>query len=62
MLSLAVLSGCGTINNDPTFPPRESNAFLIVAIESIASGVADTLVLPYMIYRQNKHGSIQIYR
>ncbi|PSL94024.1 YceK/YidQ family lipoprotein [Pseudomonas sp. R9.37] len=109
MLTLALLTGCGTINtvfrpdavasqslkdahshcesvpriysgviygfcylnsepqpeigiNNPTFPPRESNAFPVIAIEAIASGVMDTLVLPYTIYRQNKDGSIEIYR
>lgn len=50
-LTLALLTGCGTINNDPTFAPRESNAFPIIAIEAIASGVADTLVMPCTIYR-----------
>ena len=34
----------------------------VVAIEFVASGVLDTLVLPYTIYRQNKDGSIEIFR
>lgn len=33
-----------------------------IAVEFVASGVLDTLALPYTIYRQNKDGSIEIYR
>ena len=34
----------------------------IVAVEFVASGVLDTLVLPYTIYRQGRDGSIEILR
>ena len=34
----------------------------IVAVEFVASGVLDTLVLPYTIYRQGRDGSIEIFR
>ncbi|OAE12713.1 hypothetical protein AZH11_11115 [Pseudomonas simiae] len=47
---------------DPTFGQREGNTFPIIVIEGLASGVADTLVLPYTIYRQSKDGSIEIYQ
>lgn len=33
-----------------------------VAVDFIASGVVDTLVLPYTLYRQSKDGSIEIFR
>lgn len=48
--------------NDQTLSDHTGNAFPIIAIEAIASVVADTLVLPYTIYRQSKDGSIEIYR
>ncbi|ANF83907.1 lipoprotein [Pseudomonas antarctica] len=48
--------------NDQSFSDRSGNAFPIIAIEALASGVADTLVLPYTIYRQSKDGSIEIYQ
>ena len=47
---------------DPTFGQRESSIFPIIAIEAIASGLADTLVLPYTVYRQSQDGSIEIYQ
>lgn len=46
---------------DPTFGQRGSNIFPVIAIEALASGLADTLVLPYTVYRQSKDGSIEIY-
>lgn len=33
-----------------------------VLLDIAASGVADTVVLPYTIYRQSRYGSIEIYR
>lgn len=48
--------------NDSNLSNSAGNAFPIIAIEAVASGVMDTLVLPYTIYRQNKDGSIEIYR
>ncbi|OPA95138.1 hypothetical protein BFW87_13915 [Pseudomonas fluorescens] len=47
---------------DQDFADRGANIFPIIAIEALASGVADTLVLPYTIYRQGKDGSIEIYQ
>ncbi|AQT92171.1 hypothetical protein AOA57_14090 [Pseudomonas sp. 2588-5] len=47
---------------DQTLTDHAGNALPIVAIEFVASGVLDTLVLPYTIYRQNKDGSIEIFR
>ena len=32
------------------------------AVEFVASGVLDTLLLPYTLYRQRKDGSIEIFR
>lgn len=66
-----VIYGFCTLNGEPkpenslneqSFSGFTGNAFPILAIEAIASGVMDTLVLPYTIYRQNKDGSIEIYR
>ena len=37
-------------------------ALPFVAFDAVASGVLDTLVLPYTIYRQSSDGSIEIYR
>ena len=34
----------------------------LTAIDFVASGVLDTVLLPYTIYRQNKDGSIEIFR
>ena len=47
---------------DQSLLDRQGNAFPIIAIEFVASGVMDTLMLPYTIYRQNKDGSIEIFR
>lgn len=47
---------------DPTFGQRQSNIFPVMAIEALASGLADTLVLPYTVYRQSKDGNIEIYQ
>ncbi|MCS4248193.1 MULTISPECIES: YceK/YidQ family lipoprotein [unclassified Pseudomonas] len=66
-----VIYGFCTLNGEPR--PEKSlkdqsvldsagNAFPVIAIEAVASGVLDTLVLPYTIYRQSKDGSIEIYR
>ncbi|WP_418324166.1 YceK/YidQ family lipoprotein [Pseudomonas lurida] len=33
-----------------------------VVIDFALSGVLDTLVLPYTVYRQNQDGSIEIFR
>jgi len=34
----------------------------IFAAELVGSGLLDTLVLPYTVYRQNRDGSIEIFR
>jgi uncharacterized protein YceK len=66
-----VIYGFCTLNGEPapdkslrdqSLLDREGNAFPIIAIEFVASGVMDTLMLPYTIYRQNKDGSIEIFR
>ena len=66
-----VIYGFCTLNGEPapdkslkdkTLSDSDGNAFPIIAIEFIGSGVLDTLVLPYTIYRQNKDGSIEIFR
>lgn len=49
------LSDKGVLGHDGSVLP-------IVAVEFVASGVLDTLVLPYTVYRQTKDGSIEIYR
>lgn len=48
--------------NDQSVLNSAGNAIPVIAIEAVASGVLDTLVLPYTIYRQSKDGSIEIYR
>lgn len=48
--------------NDKSLIDHGGGALPIFAAELVASGVLDTLVLPYTIYRQNKDGSIEIYR
>lgn len=66
-----VIYGFCTLNGEPA--PNKSlkdngilghdgNFLPVVAIEFVASGALDTLMLPYTIYRQNKDGSIEIYR
>ena len=66
-----VIYGFCTLNGEPK--PEKSlkdtglsdhggNFLPIVAVEFVASGVLDTLVLPYTIYRQSRDGSIEIYR
>ena len=66
-----VIYGFCTLNGEPapdkslkdqSLLDSQGNAFPIIAIEFVASGVMDTLVLPYTIYRQNKDGSIEIFR
>ncbi|MCU1782701.1 YceK/YidQ family lipoprotein [Pseudomonas sp. 13B_2.1_Bac1] len=47
---------------DQSVSGAAGNAFPVFAIDFVASGVLDTLVLPYTIYRQNKDGSIEIFR
>lgn len=48
--------------NDVSLIDLGAGAVPIIAIEFVASGVLDTRVLPYTIYRQNKDGSIEIFR
>lgn len=48
--------------NDQSVLNSAGNSIPVIAIEAVASGVLDTLVLPYTIYRQSKDGSIEIYR
>lgn len=48
--------------DNPGFGQPASNIFPIIAIEALASGLADTLVLPYTVYRQSQDGDIQVYK
>jgi uncharacterized protein YceK len=66
-----VIYGFCTLNGEPAPDKNLKDASLIdhgggalpiIAIEFIGSGVLDTLVLPYTIYRQSKDGSIEIFR
>ncbi|MCP1466903.1 MULTISPECIES: YceK/YidQ family lipoprotein [unclassified Pseudomonas] len=66
-----VMYGFCTLNGEPKPDKSLSDISLIdhgpgalpiIAIEFAASGVLDTLMLPYTIYRQNKDGSIEIFR
>ncbi|AHC33122.1 MULTISPECIES: YceK/YidQ family lipoprotein [unclassified Pseudomonas] len=66
-----VMYGFCTLNGEPK-PEKNLNdislidhgpgAVPVIAIEFVASGVLDTLLLPYTIYRQSKDGSIEIFR
>lgn len=66
-----VIYGFCTLNGEPK-PDKsvkdagvvssEGSLWPIFAIDFVASGVLDTLVLPYTVYRQSKDGSIEIYR
>ncbi|MGF6096182.1 YceK/YidQ family lipoprotein [Pseudomonas sp. 18175] len=47
---------------DQSLIDHGGNALPVIAVEFIASGVLDTLLLPYTILRQSKDGSIEIYR
>lgn len=47
---------------DQSLIDHGGSALPVIAVEFVASGVLDTLVLPYTIYRQSKDGSIEIYR
>ncbi|QHF42693.1 hypothetical protein PspS35_02400 [Pseudomonas sp. S35] len=66
-----VIYGFCTLNGEPAADKSLKDSSLIshgggllpvIAVEFVASGVLDTLVLPYTIYRQNKDGSIEIFR
>ena len=48
--------------NDISLIDHGPGAVPVIAIEFVASGVLDTLLLPYTIYRQSKDGSIEIFR
>ncbi|TFY94255.1 YceK/YidQ family lipoprotein [Pseudomonas nabeulensis] len=66
-----VVYGFCALNGEPA-PDKslESNSLIshgggalpIVAVEFVASGVLDTLLLPYTIYLQHQDGSIEIFR
>ncbi|KTC52106.1 hypothetical protein AO262_09055 [Pseudomonas fluorescens ABAC62] len=66
-----VVYGFCTLNGEPAPDKSLKNISVtdhggsllpVVAVEFVASGVLDTLVLPYTIYRQGKDGSIEIFR
>ncbi|QJI32398.1 YceK/YidQ family lipoprotein [Pseudomonas sp. ADAK18] len=52
----------GEPNSNGNMAAQHVNSVPWVAIDFVASGVLDTLVLPYTIYRQSKDGSIEIFR
>ncbi|MBW1248472.1 YceK/YidQ family lipoprotein [Pseudomonas tolaasii] len=47
---------------DKSLGDHAGMALPFIAVDAVASGVLDTLVLPYTIYRQSNDGSIEIYR
>ncbi|PMV27464.1 MULTISPECIES: YceK/YidQ family lipoprotein [unclassified Pseudomonas] len=66
-----VIYGFCTLNGEPAPDKSLKDKSLIdhdgsmlpfVAVEFVASGVLDTLVLPYTVYRQSRDGSIEIFR
>lgn len=66
-----VIYGFCTLNGEPAPDKSLKDQSLIdhggsmlpiVAVEFVASGVLDTLVLPYTLYRQSRDGSIEIFR
>ncbi|MGY2288879.1 YceK/YidQ family lipoprotein [Pseudomonas sp. SDO528_S397] len=61
-----VIYGFCTLNGEPDSDKTQTRdvtgGWPFFAAEFVASGVLDTLVLPYTVYRQNKDGSIEIYR
>ena len=61
-----VIYGFCTLNGAPDTTKEHtrdaSGSLPIFAAELLASGLLDTLVLPYTVYRQNKDGSIEILR
>lgn len=61
-----VIYGFCSLNGEPngnrSMDDRALNDIPSVAVDFLASGLLDTLVLPYTIYRQNKDGSIEIFR
>ncbi|KAF1033091.1 MAG: hypothetical protein GAK37_00232 [Pseudomonas sp.] len=61
-----VIYGFCTLNGEPDSKKEQvrdaTGAWPVFVAEFVASGVLDTLVLPYTVYRQNRDGSIEIYR
>lgn len=61
-----VIYGFCTLNGAPDTTKEHtrdaSGSLPIFAAELVASGLLDTLVLPYTVYRQNRDGSIEIFR
>eukprot|EP01133_Synstelium_polycarpum_P000799 gene799-913_t len=60
-----VIYGFCTLNGAPDTTKEHtrdaSGSLPIFAAELVASGLLDTLVLPYTVYRQNRDGSIEIF-
>jgi len=52
----------GEPNSNKSMENQQIASVPWVAIDFVTSGILDTLVLPYTIYRQNKDGSIEIFR
>ncbi|MFL1503023.1 YceK/YidQ family lipoprotein [Pseudomonas sp. O64] len=52
----------GEPNSHGNMADQQVNSIPWMAIDFVASGVLDTLVLPYTVYRQSKDGSIEIFR
>jgi uncharacterized protein YceK len=61
-----VIYGFCTLNGAPDTTKEHtrdaSGSLPIFAAELVASGLLDTLVLPYTVYLQNRDGSIEIFR
>ncbi|QSB40237.1 YceK/YidQ family lipoprotein [Pseudomonas hygromyciniae] len=61
-----VISGFCSLNGEPngsrSMNDQAINDIPSVAVDFMASGVLDTLMLPYTVYRQHRDGSIEIFR
>ncbi len=52
----------GEPNTNKSLENSQINWVPWIAVDFALSGVLDTLVLPYTVYRQNRDGSIEIFR
>ena len=61
-----VIYGFCSLNGEPngsrSMNDQAINDIPSVAVDFMASGVLDTLMLPYTVYRQHRDGSIEIFR
>ena len=52
----------GEPNSKKSLDEQQIGPLPWIAVDLVLSGVLDTLVLPYTVYRQNLDGSIEIFR